>query len=84
MSLKMDNGQAKGGPNEMMSLGIRWLPSEEIEPRRGYHFWRRPSLGEGGPREMMRARAKMFLERRWPGTLPQGLILGKEKVGSKN
>ncbi len=82
----MDNGKAKGGPKEMMGPGDKMALKQGDWVGKGYHLWRRRSLGEGGPRGMMKARVKMFLRRRWPkeNMCPQGWILGREKVGPKN
>jgi hypothetical protein len=55
------------GPKEMMGPGYKMPPKQGDWVGRGYHLWRRRvPWGEGGPREMMRARAKMFIRRRWP------------------
>lgn len=62
-------------------MGIICLPSEEIGSREDITFGEDIPWGEGGPREMMRVRAKLFFRRRWPkeNMCPQGWILGREK-----
>jgi hypothetical protein len=54
------------GPKEMMGPGYKMPLKQGDWVGRGYHLWRRGSLGRSGPREMMRARAKLFPRRRWP------------------